>query len=349
LSLITALSPFGANIQGALGDLCPLSPLGNRPEDVQAWNKVYAEDQKPPKEDLSWEERRDRYNAKIVQEKTNKWQWVTNMALKYAETDCPVKTFNEVVDWGMKKTGLNYKSSRTKAELRAHVKEEFKNRGVDYNERRLSAKARPLFLLIANFVASHYEKHGNRKLEDVIAWVIEKKGYQFSEEEMAKLLCYVKYLLERISIDWEVLSGVKLQKSLPLCIRKKNKEISSKTAGRGKGKYAPNLVKAVFAILKGRVPWYPFGQKTSRNDPNWVTCKSLHYDNCKVLFSEKALFRPVYELLELGAKVKDIVCEYGILLHKHHGLAVDTEFSVWQPTGLAKELKANVCQKYLGL
>jgi hypothetical protein len=28
---------------------------------------------------------------------------------------------------------------------------------------------------------------------------------------------------------------------------------------------------------------------------------------------------------------------------------VDSETSTWQPTGLAKELKANVCRKYLGL
>ena len=335
-------------LSGLLGDLCPLSPLGNRTEDVREWNKVYGDDESTPKEELSWIERRDRYNEARRQKIDYLWLWIANMVIQYAKGDCPVKHLNEAIDWAMRRAGLNYTSSRTLALLRAYVREQLKERGINYNERRISSQTRREFLLIANYVISHYKKHGNRKLEDVIAWVIKLKGYKFSEAEMAKLLCYVKYLLERRGIDWEILSGVKIQKSLPLT-KERNKELRSNTASRGKDKYAPNLVKIAFAILKGRKKLFGFGRYWPQNDEDWITLWSLFWDNCKVVFNERILFRPVYELLELGAKAKDIVNEFGILLHKHHGLAVDAEIEHWQPTGLAKELKENVCRKYLGL
>ena len=322
-------------------------PLGKRIQDICAWNAMHGEN--VSKHRHSWEEWRDLLNAKSHQEKIYNWNGVSYQVLAYILGKCPVKKFTEAVDWAMRQVGLDYTSSKTLAELRAHVRKFLEEQGVDYESKRLSSQAHPKFLLIANWAINHYKKHGNRKLEDVIAYTIKQKGYKFSEEEMKQLLEFVKYLLKRLGIDWEVLSGVKLQKSLPLCIRPENKELSSKTAGRGKSKYAPNLVKAVFAILRGRKKLFGFGRYWPQNNEGWVTCQSLHYDNCKVLFSEKVLFRPVYELIQLGAKAKDIVCEYGILLHKHHGLAVDNESSAWQPTGLAKELKANVCRKYLGL
>jgi len=332
-----------------LGDLCPLTPLGNRYEDVCEWNKVYGDDPKPLKEDLSWIERRDRYNEKIVQERQEKLLHVARMVMNYAEGECPVKSFAAATRHAMKKAGLPCKSRTSQAKTVAYVRAYLKKHGIDYEEKRLDAKTRREFLHVANSAISHYKKHGNRKLEVVIAWTIKKAGYKFSGEQMQKLLCFVQKLLQSHNIDWEILSGVKNTKCPTLCIRDKNKEIRSKTAGRGKGKYAPNLVKTAFAILRGRKKRFGFGRYWCSNDEDWITLCSLHWDNCKVLFSEKVLFKPIYELLKLGTQVKDIVNEYGILLRKHHGLAVDTETSVWQPTGLAKELKANVCQKYLGL
>ena len=348
MSSLTALLPLTGTIS-ALGDLCPLTPLGNRPEDVREWNDVYGEDPKPLKEDLSWIERRDRYNEKIIQERQEKLLYVARMVEKYAEGECPVKSFAAATRHAMKKAGLPCKSRTSQAKTVAYVRAYLKEHGIDYEEKRLDAKTRRKFLHVANSAISHYKKHGNRKIEVVIAWAIKKYGYKFSGEQMQKLLCFVKKLLQSHNIDWEILSGGKNTKCPTLCIRRKNKEIRSKTAGRGKGKYAPNLVKAAFAILRGRKKRFGFGRYWCRNDEDWVTCKSLHYDNCKVIFSEKVLFKPIYELIKLGAKAKDIVCEYGILLHKHHGLAVDSEASTWQPTGLAKELKENVYRKYLGL
>ena len=153
--------------------------------------------------------------------------------------------------------------------------------------------------------------------------------------------------------DWEVASGLKtlkFPKPLGRTKEQSKKTLSIFTKIRGNRiKSVRKLWDLVFAILKGRKKRFGFGRYWCSNDEDWITLRSLHWDNCKVLFSEKVLFKPIYELLRLGAKAKDIVCEYGILLHKHHGLAVDNESSAWQPTGLAKELKANVCRKYLGL
>jgi len=349
LSLLTALLPLVGTIQGALEDLCALSPLGSRHDDVRAWQKYHKSKEK--KEDLTQKEVYERANWKRKYDKKRWWIAAALLAKAYFLSENPIKSLNEVINGAMKILGKKYSSSASMAALRKFVREYLDAEGVVYAGCSISPRSLQVWFQIINNVVSHYLKGGTRKIDAALNFAIEKVGVPIPKNRKTQLKRMLLHILRKRGIDWEVASGLKtlkFPKPLGRTKEQSKKTLSTFTNIRGnRMKSVRKLWDLTFAMLKGRRKRFGFGRYWCRNDEDWITLLSLHWDNCKVLFSEKILCRPIYDLLCLGARREDIVCEYGILLRKHHAMAVDSETSVWQPTGLAKELKANVCRKYL--
>lgn len=93
------------------------------------------------------------------------------------------------------------------------------------------------------------------------------------------------------------------------------------------------LQRLAFAILFG----YRGGFGRYRQDSDWISLRSLHWDNCKIRFCGKTLYRTISDALHRGIDKRLIVATYDRLLRKWHGLATDAG-EVWNPTGLAREL-----------
>jgi len=271
------------------------------------------------------------------------------MAKSYFSGENPIKSINQVIDWAMAKRGKSYKSSASIAALRKYVKAFLDREGINYLGLMVSSLSLQIWWKIINMVVAHYRNGGNRKIDDALNWAIEKVGIKIKKNDKTKLKCMLLLMLKKWGIDWEVASGLesaKFPKPLGPTIEGIKTSSKNNTASRGNGK---NSIKKrwnlVGALMNGRKPWYPFGQKRSRNDEDWVTLLSLHYDNCKIAFRPKLLARTIYNLLLWGAQKEDIICQYGILLHYYHGLAVDTETLVWEPTKLVHDLRKRVFGK----
>ena len=350
MSLLTAhTSIFGA-IQGALGDLCPLTPLGNRPEDVKAWENTHGKQEYKPR--LSRKERYRELNIERQQKKKNIYNGVFYQLKAYYKGDNPVKSINDSIDFALKRMGISY-GRTSKAKLRSDMRKRLDEAGIDYMGKSVSKNLFRAFCHINNKAIKYFRLGGKKNIDWIINQAIKQEGYLVKKDQKSALKKLIIHNLGKLGIDWKpasVKDAKKFLKRPQRSIRVKNKYLSYNTENRDNRIKSGKILRALaFAILKGRKKRFGFGMYWCRNDEDWVTLRSLHYDNCKVVFNERILFWPVYELLRLGAKVKDIVTEYGILLRKHHAMAVDSETSVWQATGLAKELKTNVCRKYLGL
>jgi len=271
------------------------------------------------------------------------------MAKSYFSGENPIKSINQAIDGAMSLLGKSYKSSASMAALRKYVKALLDSEGINYLGLMVSSRSLQIWWKIINMVAKHYRNGGNRKIDDALNWAIEKVGIKINKDDKTKLKRMLLHTLKQRGIDWEVASGLKSEKFLkPLgpTIEGIKTSRKSNTASRGNGK---NSIKKrwnlVGALMNGRKLWYPFGQKRSRNDEDWVTLDSLHWDNCKVAFRPKLLGRTIYNLLTWGAQKEDIICQYDILIHYYHRLAVDTETAVWEPTKLVHDLRKRVFGK----
>jgi len=271
------------------------------------------------------------------------------MTMFYFSGDNPIKSINQAIDGAMSLLGKSYKSSASIASLRKYVKALLDSEGINYLGLMVSSRSLQIWWKIINMVVAHYRKGGNRKIDDALNWAIEKVGVEIKKNDKTKLKLMLLLMLRQRGVDWEVASGLKSEdfpKPLGPTIEGIKTSRKNNTVNRGNGtssiKKRWNLVGA---LMNGRKPWYPFGQKRSRNDDDWVTLLSLHYDNCKVAFRPKLLGRTIYNLLLWGAQKEDIICQYGILLHYYHGLAVDTETAVWEPTKLVHDLRKRVFEK----
>lgn len=71
---------------------------------------------------------------------------------------------------------------------------------------------------------------------------------------------------------------------------------------------------------------------------DWITLKDLHWENCKVRFEARLIFKAVFTALKNGRDKAQIIAKYDQLLRHHHGLATDQN-ATWKPTGLKKELE----------
>ena len=267
----------------------------------------------------------------------------------------PVKTLNKAIDGAMQRLGRSYQSSASMAELRRHVRNYLVRNGIVYTGQFVPARSLQLWWQIINAVISHYLKGGNRHIDAALEFAIKQAGVTIPCQEKTRIKALLLHVLRKRGIDWEVACGLKedfLKKPLGRTIkeikslRKSNTEICAKRT-KSYPKQSKKIWKLVFAMLKGRKPWYPFGQKTSKNDEGWNMLPDCHWDNCKTQYRPKLLAKPIYELLAMGARKEDIICQYGILVRKYHVLAVDLELSSYEPTKLVRELKENVTRKFL--
>ena len=350
-SLSQALLPIVDFYEEVSEELRLLCPLGNRIEDRRAWDNTHGKPHTVTR--LSRKERYEQWNQKRHKEKKKLYDDVFRQLMAYYNGENPINPINKAIKVALARTGRSY-SKTAMWKLRKDMKRRLDEAGIDYKGKSVtSSKILQAFHHINNKVLKHYRLGGNMSLNGIINAAIKTEGYIISKNEKTKLKNMIIHNLEQLGIirNPACQSGSEIfPKGSQRSIIINNKYVSINTVNRGKRiKSAKELWALVNAIMKGRPPWYPFGQKTSRNDEDWVTLKSLHYDNCKVVFNPKLLAWPIYDLLQLGATVKQIVTEYGILLHHYHGVAVDAGISVWQPTKLANDLRVNVCQKYLGL
>ena len=201
---------------------------------------------------------------------------------------------------------------------------------------------------VSRLVCYRYRNGSKKTIDQIFNEVLISLGIVIEGDEKTDLKRFVLACLNK----WQV-TGYSArqadQKTFRKCsgrtIRGKNIFKLVNTAGRAK--WIKSIKNLTFALLYGRKPWYPFGQKTSRNDEGWQMFSHCHWENCKTEYRPKLLYGTVYDLLVQGARKEDILCQYGILVRHYHGLAVDCEMSSWEPTKLVSELKQKVVAKYL--
>jgi len=330
--------------------VCLLSPLGNRRADVEAWNKHHKDSR--PKEELTQKEVHERANWRRHYDKKRWWMGVCYLVEAYCLGENPIKSLNEVINGAMKRLGKTYTSSSSMAALREFVREYLERGGINYVGMMVSSRSLQIWWQIINMVGKHYRLGGNRKIDDALNWAIEKVGATLAKNDKTKLKRMLLHMLRQRGIDWEgacLLKTGKFPKPSGRTIEKSRKTLSNITVNRGKGTSSSKRRWGLTgAIMEGRKPRFGFGRYWSRNDEDWITLESLHYDNCKVAFRPKLLARTIYNLLNWGAQKEDIICQYDILLHDYHRLAVDTETAVWEPTKLVNDLRKRVFEK-LGL
>jgi len=202
---------------------------------------------------------------------------------------------------------------------------------------------------VTRIAASWYRKGWEKTIDYILTKALEQVGANPSPDQKSALKKRLMASLDKFQIPFYSAREADqntFRKSEGRTIGKKKKVKPSNTASRGNGK---NSIKKrwglVGALMNGRKKKFGFGRYWNRNDEDWVTLESLHYDNCKVAFRPKLLGRTIYNLLLWGAQKEDIICQYGILLHHYHGLAVDTETLVWEPTKLVHDLRKRVFEK----
>jgi len=235
------------------------------------------------------------------------------------------------------------------------------------NQERHEAKIKKWFE-ITRLLCSYYRKNGNKTIGNALRWAMDITGYHVSKNIVTELKRFVLKMMERFGVkfrtdddfhcfnphkDYVPKPSVNTDKTLPttppspsiLINKYKNNNII-----HGK----PALRKLTFAIIRGRKPMEGFGKLWNRNDQEWITLESLHWDNCKVEFNIAAIFKPIYEMVEKGLSVSAIVKVYDDFLRKWHEIAVDKGFTApggFKPTGLRQDLclYAKALKKPLGV
>ena len=142
-------------------------------------------------------------------------------------------------------------------------------------------------------------------------------------------------MLNRFGVNWD---GRKKQtEHHPLY----KKVTSNKILNTRRGNTIKSIRSLTFALLHGRKKRIFFGRSVSMDEEDWITLKSYHYDNLKVAWKPKLLYRTVYDLLVSGVGLDDIRNEYERLLLREHGVATDKGYTTpsWKPTRLVRDLR----------
>jgi len=326
-------------------DFCP---LGTHPLDRRAW-KEYAslkdEGLAAKKNDgLTTKEIHERANAKRKWDKKNRHYRIAYQGAYYFGKNDGRKSPRQFVKGELKRLG--YPCSRTVLwEVLKACFKFWKEWGIEFPKTNL---CRHKEYEVARLVSWRYRNGSKKTIDQIFNEVLISMGIVIEGDAKTDLKRFVLACLNK----WQVTgysSRQADQKTFPKCsgrtIRGKNIYKLVNTAGRGK--WIKSIKNLTFALLYGRKPWYPFGQKTSRNDEPWQMFSDCHWDNCKTEYRPKLLFKTVYDLLIHRARKEDILCQYGILVRYYHGLAVDCGMTSFEPIKLVSELKEKIVSRYL--
>jgi len=289
-----------------------------------------------------WEERYKRANDRRHFDKIHRSYQVAKQVRYYLEVLKGTKELPDAVRGALR----NMKAKRSPYIVRETVKDVrrmFKEWGYEPPDTGLTTKKE---WEVTRIAASWYRKGWKKTIDYVLTKALKGVGANPSPDQKSALKKRVMASLAKFQIychSTRQADQNTFRKSEGRSIGKKKKVKLSNTASRGK--WIISIVRLANAIIKGRNPLVGCGMKMSRNDEDWVTMKSLHWDNCKVEFRPGILVSTVYDLLRLGARKEDIICQYGILLHYYHALAVDIEADVWQPSKLVNDLRKRVFEK----
>ena len=326
-------------------DFCP---LGTHPLDKRAWKEYSSlkdEELAAKKNDgLTTKEIYEQANAQRKWDKKNRHYQIAKSGAYYFRDNNGRKCPREFVECELKREGQP-RSKTVVWEVLKTCYKYWKEWGVELPVLKIDRQKE---YEVARLVSYRYRNGSKKPIDQIFNEVLVSMGIVISGDAKTDLKRFVLACLNK----WQV-TGYSArqadQKTFRKCSgpSKGKRNIYKLVNTAGRGKWIESIKKLTFALLYGRKVWYPFGQKTSRNDEGWQMFSDKHWDNCKVEYKPKLLFQTVYDLLIQGAKKADILCQYGILLQHYHGLAVDCKISSWGPTKLVSELIERVVAKYL--
>jgi hypothetical protein len=190
--------------------------------------------------------------------------------------------------------------------------------------RQRAAVKRKKFYQVAWMVTKYYRLGGQKKLCKSIRWAMNRIGYRLNKNLMGSLTRFVE----------KILYSTRKKVTPTSFYIKRKRTFNSNTLKR----YTTKVRNLCFALLVGRRPREGFGRLWCQNDKDWVPLSQLHWENCKVIFNERILYRTIYDLLCAGVSVADIRKQYERILLVHHGLANDKGIQ-FQCSGIASDLR----------